>query len=157
MTEKNKSMTLTELLDYADRHAHRILIQQQRDQITPVFLFQKKDGTPVFVATPWSSPAEKNLMIAGVKDLMRQQGAVRYSFLTEAWASDTATSDKPPSQQPDRWEMVIALAADGVNQEYRWWRIQRDRRARVKALVPIEMNKVDQINTWLANLLGGTA
>lgn len=144
--------TLTDLLDAADRHAHRILIEQKREQITPVFLFEKKTGELVFVATPWDSPVEKRVMVNAVKMMMRDQEAVRYSFVTEAWASGNATEDKPPSEQPDRWEMVIALAADATTQEYRWWRILRDRRDRVKALIPEDLREVD-ILTGLDTLL----
>lgn len=161
------TIDLEKLLDAAGRHARRILVEYHRDQLVPVFLYQKGDGNIQIIGTPWSNPVEKQISAMAVKAAMQRDRATRYSFVCEAWMAATP-KDMPlseakkikPSQHPDKEECVIAFSTDGFHTKWRLWSIKRDKRGRVTALPPKDDDGLmtdENMSSWLTNLLGGTA
>ena len=89
-----------------------------------------------------------------VRALMRKNGVVAYSFVTEAWKS-LQKDDKPhvpPSEDPERQEMVIAIASNGKETAYRAWVMQRDWNEQLIALEEIEFES-GELTSWMADML----
>jgi hypothetical protein len=163
---------MTEILDTLISDAHqyaRSVMVGTKKELIPFWAMVGPDRKNVVAvaATPWCDNAEKEAMVAGVKQLMREHGATAYSFVCEAWVSTykhvpgTPFKRPPgtpmPSQDPRRREMVTAMATDGVAHKFTMWSIRRDKRGRCTAL-PLEVEEPDAgMLSWLANLLGGTA
>lgn len=155
---------LEKLLDLAGAHAHHVLIERRFRQLAPAFLFIDEWGGATIAVCPWVSDLQKQLMVAGIRIKMREAGAKQYSFITEAWFAD-APKDMPleevkklrASQRPDRSEIVIACATDGVTTKWRQWSIKRDWKGQIRELPDRPIGKEDQLMSPFANLLGGTA
>jgi hypothetical protein len=125
------SDTLNHLLDEAERHIHNVLIDQHEDELLPVCVMAKGDGR--FIApTPWRSENEKGAMLTLMRHQMQSNGVEAYCVMSEAWIAvqpeDWKPGDDagpPPSQRPDRQEVVFACASDKTQSIQRMWRIVR--------------------------------
>jgi hypothetical protein len=159
-------IALEQLLDMAERHARRMLLEHKRDQLVPAFLYIA-DGHAAVIGAPWANNEDKRAYANAVRQILRTNDAKAYSFITEAWMA-TMPKDMPaeiaqtmrPSEQPNREECVIAFATDGFHTRWRVWAIKRDKRGRVRALPPKDdagdMTEAN-MTSWLTNLLGGNA
>lgn len=125
-----------ELVRLAGEHAERILIKERYKDLTATYLLFSPDGngdglSVEIVACPWHNDIEKQLMLLAVKKRARESGAVALSFVTEAWVArrsrDKPQWDLPPSQDPQRREVVFAAATDGKTKASREWQIVRDK------------------------------
>jgi hypothetical protein len=128
--------SLGKLLDVAETHARAVLVGSEQ-QLPPIFDLEGADGQRYIVATPFSGEdaddviGNKDMVARMVRELIREKGVVRYSFLSEAWMIVRPSSwqdgmGAPPSEADDRVEVVVALATDGVDYRARRWRIKRD-------------------------------
>lgn len=130
---------LSKLLDAAHDQARKILLGKKDEQLCPMWVLVDNQDQWQVIGTPFDGPREKDLVVMLMKQMMEDKNTVAYSFLTEAWFTvlppgtdvDTAPA---PSKSPDRKEMVLALASDDTDTEFRSWHIKRDKRGRVTAL-----------------------
>ena len=111
------------------------------------------------IATPFRDDHERMAIAAIMREHLRLKKAVAYSFVFEGWQA-TLDRSEPLGEtkirdRPDKREVVIAIATDGLNQKMRLWGIVRDRRGRCKALL-LEDEGAPTVG-WATNLLGGTA
>jgi hypothetical protein len=119
----------------------------------PTWLLQTSDKSMV-VGTPWNGEQDKKLMILVMRDMLKQEGALSYSFMSEAWA---ATEDLKhptglqPSQREDRREVVIINACDHNGGKMRVYEMKRGANGRVSALVQ-DQTEADHFEGRLFNL-----
>jgi hypothetical protein len=112
-----KKLDLNELIDLAFNHARTVLIEYKQASMVPAFSILRKDHTVDITGAPWSNDEEKAEAIAWMKKYLKEQGALAYCVVGEAWS---ATYDKhqlganlvPPAKSDRRVEVVIAVAAD---------------------------------------------
>jgi hypothetical protein len=122
---------LKALIEGARKQAHKVLIELRQDSLTPFYhLVVPGDGKDIVIATSWADEAEKVAAIAAVAATAEVVGAVAVLFVGEAWMSvyDTKgmtswhrdrllANAPPPSQNPQRKEVVFAVATDGEHTE----------------------------------------
>jgi hypothetical protein len=125
-------MTLDAMITLAGEHARRILIEQKHAALAPVFLFQTAAGEIGFVQPAGSimnNAAAKDALAAKVRALMRERGAIAYSFVSEAWMATLPASEPLPANvrdRPDRVEIVYAVAFDAAGESRSGcWRMVR--------------------------------
>jgi hypothetical protein len=126
------SEDLKRLLDMAGDHAHTVLVLKHEPELVPVFHMLDEEGNGVVAPVIWRDEAEKSAILARLRMLMKQEGIVAYSMVSEAWAAVQPKDWKPgmpdgpmPSERPDRKEVVIAIAADKTRAISRSWDIVR--------------------------------
>ena len=110
-------MTLDDMVKVGLEQAHRTLIGT-REQLVPTCLLCGSDGKLTILATPWDGDFEKQLAQISVKLTMKETDCVAYSMVMEAWPASYPTADTGgvrPSQRPDRIEMVMVIATDGLH------------------------------------------
>lgn len=163
MTLKAPILTLDRMLDLAEGHARRVLLEKHQADIMPCFLCQRADNEIGILMAPFSNRAEKHAMMLEARKFMRENRVVRYSFMTGGWAAaqpkDFKAGDDPklmPSEDPNRIEVVIALATEGIDTKYREWTLTRGKDGKVA-----EMLLMERVTTMLqspfANLLAAHA
>lgn len=85
-------------------------VRLEHGEIPMSFMFLMRDGTIVKVPTP---PIPDNQMIAlAIRKMAQVAGAEYVLQVCEAWMSRNECDGLPPSQQPDRVE-VILVSLDG--------------------------------------------
>jgi hypothetical protein len=131
-------MTLDELLDNGERHAHRILIDEREQSLAPFYHFISADQS-VIMPCRWQNDIQKQLTIHAAKKVAREVNATMAMFIGEAWMTSvpaplTAWHEKrmlqnmpSPSQSPDRVEVVQLTATDGKTSRARMLQIIRDK------------------------------
>jgi hypothetical protein len=128
--------TLTEMLDLAEDHARRVIIQQQMEMI-PMFDLRNAEGLAFIVAGEFTGETReevvacKDAIAALVRKMIAEHKVVQYSFLSEAWMIVRPPHweegmSPPPSEADDRIEVVMATATDGKTYLSRRWRIKRE-------------------------------
>lgn len=133
MNSDHDEQQLNRLLDVAEMHARRILISFGADELTPLFHLVCPGTHDYCIATPFSGDESKDAAAQMVREKIRETGATAYMFLSEAWmitrepGYDLQRSQRP-TDAPDRIEVVIAIATDGVGYKARRWRIKRGHR-----------------------------
>lgn len=127
----NPELTIDQMLELAYGQAENLIVGN-KDQIMPVFMILTEGDEIIFIGTPWQGNHQKDLAILMIKDLMVEHKAVAYSFLTEAWVAKQPKGWRPgdpsipPSENPDREEVVLAMATNGSETKYKDWDILRD-------------------------------
>jgi hypothetical protein len=131
-------MTLDKMVELAEDQARRVMVGT-KDELTPVWLLvsgegDKPDDVMIF-ATPWSTNNEKRLVIASMRQIMKETRCTAYSMLTEAWMlrvmGDAAKGEYKgpmPSESPDRQECVVVMAANSDG-EHRYHTLETVRAA----------------------------
>jgi hypothetical protein len=158
--------TLDQLLSLAANHAHLVLLGLKQPELVPSWVFVQPDGSSKVMGTPWKDEATKRAIVAYAKAWMRNHGTVAYSLLVEAWKAELDPGEwDPDSRKPlpealraanqvNRIEIVMAMATDGKETQYKEWQIVRDWQGKVAALAPLEPEESDRkVESWLANLL----
>lgn len=135
---------LEKLLEGAREDIHqRLLADGGVNQLAATFyLFGPEDYA--LVHCPWADPQEKRAMVKEVRRQARRIKAAAALFMTEAWAV-TRPKDyfkgplgDPPSQQPDRQEVLLFAATNGEITLVRSWSMVRDAQGRLVDLVERE-------------------
>jgi hypothetical protein len=113
---------LDRMVDLAIQQAERVLINQPKTSLLPTFVLERADGEVAIFATPWENERHKDITVFALREIMREEGVQRYSFISEAWmapappwADENTTRVKGhemPSQRPDRVEIVMISASD---------------------------------------------
>lgn len=151
---------LFKMIETAGRFAEVALVGKPDAQLTAIYRLENGRDEVVLVSCPWTDEALKQSIILQVREIAAEHGAIRFCLIDEAWASfypagtDIGSLPDPPSQRPDRREIVIAVASDGVNTESVTWTIVRsadgvierlDRDERENAIIPVAGCMVDGI------------
>jgi hypothetical protein len=122
---------LDDLVRRSGEFARDILIDEGRKQLSATFLLFGADDRLHVVPCFWENEIQKQLMIAKIREIARTVGAVALSFMSEAWLStqpNKAGFDRtPPSEDPNRREIVFAVAANKEHRIVRHWQIIRNR------------------------------
>lgn len=99
------------LIDVARQYAERILTENVGAELGPAWCIVTKNGASVIISTPFLGPESKEVIAQTMRWLMGQIGAVRYSMVSEAWASQSQ-SDLEVRKRDDRVEIVLVVAGD---------------------------------------------
>jgi hypothetical protein len=149
---------LSKLAELGGEHARLVLIRL-RQQMMPQWIMVNQAGQLDIVATPWRDDREKMVFAVRLRKYMRERRTQAYSVVVEAWAA-VAPKDWKPGEphmpnwmNPERKQVVIALATDGKEVEWRQWAVQRDYEENVMALEPIRPEG-RIARTWITKLLG---
>lgn len=134
---------LDELLDAAHKQACRVLINKADEQLVPIWLLVTSTSERMLVATPIYERTDKDLVAIEMRRVMKENQVIMYSLLMEAWITTHpkgADLDNVPmpSQSPNRQEAVIAIACNTDYTKSRSWKIKRNSRGRVTALIDQE-------------------
>jgi hypothetical protein len=126
------------LVELAEKQARTVLVDMQHSLMPTWVLIDAKNRISV-IGTPWQNDMEKEFYGKSLRQEMRKRKVVAYSFVTEAWKAtvppDADLTKVRASERPDKQEVVMALASDGQDQEWRTWEIKRDWHERVTDLV----------------------
>jgi hypothetical protein len=149
----HQQLTIDELLDHALTHARTVLMEKDA-QLIPTWLIQAKDRTTI-IGTPWNGDDEKDFMLFAVRQMLKNEKADSYSFLSEAWM---ATEDirhpigLAPGEREDRREVVMIHACnrDGVV-KVRMYDMKRGADGTVTDLIPEELQP-DRFEGRMVNL-----
>ena len=144
------------LLDSAEQHIRRVLLEQKEDELVPLFVMAKPDEM-ILCPTPWRDDFEKALMVDMVRQEMRKEGVKAYVFMSEAWSAKQPAGWKPgdpegpaPSDRPDRQEIVFALACDKERALERVWRIVRGEAGTI-----VKLEREEKTTTGLVGRMAG--
>jgi alkylated DNA nucleotide flippase Atl1 len=150
---------LEQLVEMAGTHARAVLTVLNQS-VVPTWVLIDDKGKISITATSWTDEREKATCVAMMRARMREEKIVAYSVVAEAWSAVQPKGWKVtdphvrPSEDPQRVEIVLALATDGKETEWRRWRIERNATGRVVALEP-EAIPQEQVVGWMANMLKG--
>jgi hypothetical protein len=124
-------LSLDGMIRMAGEHARNILIQEKQDSLRPVFLFQSGGGEIGIIAgaIDMDDADQKQALADSVRVILRERGAVAYSFLSEAWMARQPADQPLPRNvrdNPERIEIVYAVAFDAAGESRSMvWRITR--------------------------------
>ena len=111
------------LLDFAYQHATRMLMQEPRE-LPPTWLIANGEGLVTIVVTPFGDDEEKDAVVAQMRKMMRDKNIVAYCHLAEAWMGKAASTVRP-RDDPERIEIVTAMAYTATEDECAAWKIKR--------------------------------
>lgn len=150
-------INLDDLLDLAENQARRVLLELGYRQLIPIYLLVSANKTKT-IACPWNSELDKQIMLAIVRDEAAKMKALALSHLSEAWVSkryanlEEAKADVKPSQHPERREIVMILATNGVTTKARKLAIERDWKGKITELTCDELGSED---TFVGRMIDG--
>jgi len=160
------NVSLDTLLDIAGIHAKTVLIDFKMRALTPTWVLFNETGDPMIVGTPWKDDRDKYRSAKLMRQRMRAQGVIAYSFVAEAWTATVHPEEideanlclKDPMRRPvyrqDREEIVSACAATASEIKWRQWTIVRDHLERIIRLEPRELpESAQQAQGWLTEML----
>lgn len=133
-------VNLDNILNFAGKHARTILIEQGAKDLMPVFCLETPSGAGIIIGAPWENEQEKLNCIEAVRQLAREHKAVMCAFCGEAWVTkhhlhNNPWDGTPPSQSPNRHEVVFAIATDGRETKGVSWLIVRDEKGKITDLI----------------------
>jgi hypothetical protein len=126
-------MTLDQLLDILEGHAHQMLLTLRHPELTPLYHICAPEGPDLVIGCPWRDEQEKLIALQLIREKARELHATAIGFISEVWfkrINDPLVDlDKVerPSQSADREEGVLAVVTDGHETKSRAWQIVRDR------------------------------
>lgn len=141
---------LGELLDRGEAHVRNMLLRDRAKSLTPIFHLVALDPSrDRVISVMWRNEIEKQLVLLEIKAAARDIDAVAVLVMTEAWtvsikaaptpwhAQRALDAVGPPSESPDRIEVVSIAVSDGENSRMRLLQMVRDKPGgRLVALVP---------------------
>jgi hypothetical protein len=150
---------LIQLLDLAEKHAYMILVERQVP-LVPSWVLISDKGEVTALGIPWDDNFEKTMTKLFLPLEMAKHKTIAYSVVLEVWAASLSQEEYergpeelvPPSERPDRRELVLAMATDGTSTEWRGWNIVRDALQMVSALEPTKED-FGGVETWMTKLL----
>lgn len=125
--------TLDGLLDYHEDMLRGWWNEPERtkdDVFDPMLIGVCANGdlVPVVASAAFRDDDSKDQFTAYMRERMREWNVVRYIMISEAWAMRTngELPNVPPSQSPDRYEIIMMLAADATDAKGRTLQMIRD-------------------------------
>lgn len=110
--------------------------------VSPMFVIHKQDGDRVPISVQWGSDVEKQVACATVRMLIRQERAIGYAFVAEAWMfiPDAGFDLRMrPSQMPGRVEVLSMLAVTHREKLFELRRIVRRKSGAFRRLDPVDV------------------
>lgn len=108
-------------------------------ELAPMFTVVANNGQVVPFVTPFVGEPEdmdlvKNTVAQGLRTMMQVIGAVRYSFMSEAWMAKFSSFEdsrkrrkgRPISQLEDKVEVVVIIVSDAENTTSATFELVRD-------------------------------
>lgn len=146
---------LKALVDLASEHAETVLVKAH-ESLMPTWLLTDGKGCLYLVGTPWRDEKEKYNAHLAMRDFVREREIVAYGFVVEAWLATRPPGWRPepgkpaprPAEDPNRREVVMAVATNGKTQRFRTWATRRDAAGKVSALVE------EEADDYAKNLFG---
>ena len=152
------SELVDELIMNGKQHAHKILLELKMKDLKPILAFVTANREVMVTPFGWASMEERAMMIAAAKLVLKEAGAIAYSYIGEAWAimrKPEWDKQERPSKAKDRIEVVIIAAADATTARCLPLRMQRDPAGQIIALQPEPESKDWPTGGDLAHLLDG--
>lgn len=133
---------LNTLLDAGEKHARRVLLLDGNPELLPMFhlVTPKEDEGDIVMACMWRDDTEKQMIVGTVRAKSHEVGAVAVMFIGEAWMLMVDNPGKtpwhmdraleqagPPSEHPNRVEIVALTVTDGKESRGRTLQIVRDK------------------------------
>ena len=148
-------ITLEELLETGVKHAHRILLEERHKSLSHFFHFVLRDGRHAMMPIAWNGELEKKIALAQARSAAKELDAVMMMGLSEAWALSPPdgvvhTREEgrawmnrvgPPSEHPQRREVVMIFATDGDRTVATLLHMKRDKPG--GKLVGLERDEMD--------------
>jgi len=141
--ERNAPLSVEALFECQLAQAKRVLLAPDAPadaELVPTWALAKSDGSLMIAATPFGSNLEKDLMVDAIKKLIKLHDVVSVSLLSEAWMvtqnKPPSGDDLPPSERPDRIEVVMISVEDAAGAHVRIWSVERGEGGKVTALTP---------------------
>lgn len=132
---------LDDLLDRGEKHVRLVLLVLQRPELQPYYFLVGGGPEDAIVPCEWRNDREKDAIVAFVTETARGLGAIASLLVGEAWMAHEAgiTAEQiarldPPSQRPNRVEVVWMVAQDAERTVVRFLEIKRDQKGRVSDL-----------------------
>lgn len=124
---------LESLVQIGGDHAKQVLIGKPRAELLTTYLLYRNGANGDLeieaMVCPWRDELEKIAIIETVRAHAHAIGAEALSVISEAWVSvyplGGLAGRDPPSQRPDRVEIVFAVATDGDTVKAGRWNIRR--------------------------------
>jgi hypothetical protein len=150
---------LEELIDLSEDHARRILIGFQ-ESLMPTWLIVDSKGEGHIIGTPWQDVEQKKMVEHEIRQELKRYGATAYSVVFEAWRADAPKGWLPgtplpvqPSNNPNRMEVVIAIAANPESVIWRMWRTKRNHLEQVCTLDKMDISQdLEGADSWMAGM-----
>lgn len=101
--------------------AARRIVEEQGHEAEPVFLVLA-GGHVSIMPTPWNCEEDKVIMLAMVRNYLRESSAQAYVQVSEAWSVDVAdmVDDAPPLNQPTRQEILLVTGQSRDGERFMW-------------------------------------
>ena len=133
--------SLEKMIDVAFRHVKAVLIDQENNELIPVWAVLNNKGQTAILMTPFTDGVQsKDLAAMALSIVMKQTGAIRYTFACEAWTvhcdPNEGMPERPPSQDDRRIEVVMISGAERGQTLMKMWEIVRDDQAKIVELKP---------------------
>lgn len=131
------------LLEQGEVYVRAFFKKEPKGQLAPLFHGFARDGENFVAVAPWSSDAEKQIMLGEVRRMFAEKNVETYLVITEGWMSaklsadytaasdagivsgDDYADDRRPRMMPDRIEVVSITASDGDLQQMRLFEMVR--------------------------------
>jgi hypothetical protein len=155
------SYDLDKMIKVAEEMAKAWLVKLHHQSLMPTWELHSRKGEIYVIGTPWENEKQKRRAEKILRQKVVELDIVAYTFLTEAWMAiaklgDIPITDLRPSLHPNRKEVVVALATDGIIRIWRCWLIIRNDKGRITDLAvdPDEsISHADSTQSWMADLL----
>lgn len=150
--------TRQEAIDNA-RHVATEAMQAE-GEVQPIIIAHTKDALVAFpMADAMSSGLLKDIAAKRIGAEMRRRGVDLYVFMTEAWYADVRGQadprlDTPPSQRPDRIEVLLISASDAEGDTLAAYRMVRNARGRFQRFDLMENTDLDPDMSVQGRFLG---
>jgi hypothetical protein len=145
--------SLEQMVDIAFGRAKMCLNADPLGGMPHSWVLRCVDGHVLGATTPMGDARQQDLVAEAMRRVMREAGCNAYCFVSEAWMSPDASSDRRPSEREDRIEVVNAIASDDDDgRSYKLWEIVRGETGRIVEL-KLFHSGVDEVAGRFANLL----
>lgn len=145
---------LEALVETGHDYARKTLLNKRGAELTATYLLLRPEGEGGLgidvMVCPWQDEAEKIVILELVKARCHANGVTALCFVCEAWVVSYSADEyrrggsDPPSQRPDRKEIVLCIATDGTRKKVGRWAIRRDKPGGpVRALLSEEIGEED--------------
>jgi hypothetical protein len=148
---------LNKLADLIGEYAREVLVSTKSD-LPASWIIVDADGKSSAFSTPWRDDREKRMYAMMMGRMMRRKNAKAYALVVEAWAAkaregwEEGQPHVEPRNDPNRREVVVAFATDGLDIAWRVWDLVRDAEGKCASL-DLQTKDPMQLESWLTELL----